>query len=167
MNDLYKEILVKPEPNPADGVKKALLAALAAALIAAGILNPMFMLAGFVLLMLEIWLIFPRFKVEYEYLYVNGDIDIDAVYNKSSRKRKGSYDHSSLLIMAPTGSAHLDDVMKRQGMKVLDYTSRKQGEKSWTLVYRDCSAQTALLLELPDEVARDMRRHAPQKVFLQ
>ena len=143
--------------------------AVAVLVFAAGMLfvQPLVMLGGIVLLFLEIWLIFPRFKVEYEYLYVNGDIDIDAVYNKSSRKRKGSYDHSSLLIMAPTGSAHLDDVMKRQGMKVLDYTSRKQGEKSWTLVYGDSSDQKALLLELPDEVAWDMRRYAPQKVFLQ
>lgn len=167
MNDLYREILVKPEQSPMNGVKKGLLVAVSVALFAAGIFSPMFIAGGLVLLILELWLIFPRFNVEYEYLYVNGDIDIDAIYNKSSRKRKGSYDHDSLEIMAPTGSSHLDGIMNRPGLKVLDYTSRKQGAASWTLVYGDSSDRKALLLELPDEVAQDMRRYSPQKVFMQ
>ena len=115
----------------------------------------------------DIWLIFPRFSVEYEYLYVNGDIDIDEIYSKSTRKRKGSYDNSSLVVMAPTGSAHLDGYQNRQGIKMLDYSSREPNVKTWTLVYGDGSDQKMLILELPDEVVQDMRRYSPQKVYLQ
>ncbi len=168
MNDLYKEIMVKPLPSPADAVKKVLLVIVAVVVLGLGVLiHPMIMLAGLVLLALEVWLIFPRFHVEYEYLYVNGDFDIDVIYNKNSRKRKGSYDHGNLEVMAPTGSSHLDGYVKRQGLKTLDYSSRKEGEKTWTLIYSSESALTALILELPDEITQDMRRYAPQKVFFQ
>ena len=78
MNDLYKEIMVKPRPSQTNALKKGLLIAAAVLVFAAGMLfvQPLVMLGGIVLLFLEIWLIFPRFSVEYEYLYVNGDIDI-------------------------------------------------------------------------------------------
>jgi len=168
MNDLYKEILVKPQPSSANAVKKVLLIVLDVVLLGFGVLfNPFIALGGLLLTGLEIWLVFPRFQLEYEYLYVNGSFDIDAIFAKSSRKRKGSYDISALEVMAPTGSAHLDDYMKRQGLKVLDYSSRQPDKKTWTLIYGDNSQQKALLLELPDEVAQDMRRYAPQKVFFQ
>ena len=98
---------------------------------------------------------------------MNGDLDVDAIYAKSSRKRKGSYEHGSLEVMAPTGSAHLDDYMKRQGLKVIDYSSREPNKKTWTLVYGGDGGQTALIMELPDDVTQDMRRYAPQKVFFQ
>lgn len=169
MNDLYKEIMVKPRPSQTNALKKGLLIAAAVLVFAAGMLfvQPLVMLGGIVLLFLEIWLIFPRFSVEYEYLYVNGDIDIDEIYSKSTRKRKGSYDNSSLVVMAPTGSAHLDGYQNRQGVKVLDYSSREPNVKTWTLVYGDGSDQKMLILELPDEVVQDMRRYSPQKVYLQ
>lgn len=168
MNDLYKEIMVKPLPDPANTVKKVLLIVATVLLLGAGLLiHPFLLLGGVVLLFLEYWLILPRFQVEYEYLYVNGDFDIDAIYSKSSRKRKGSYDHGSLEVCAPTGSVHLDDYMKRPGLKTIDYSSREPNHKTWTLVYGGDSAQTALIMELPDEVTQDIRRYAPQKVFFQ
>ena len=95
------------------------------------------------------------------------DIAIDEIYSKSTRKRKGSYENSSLVVMAPTGSAHLDGYQNRQGIKMLDYSSREPNVKTWTLVYGDGSDQKMLILELPDEVVQDMRRYSPQKVYLQ
>ena len=65
--------------------------------------------------------------------------------------------------MAPTGSAHLDGYQNRQGIKVLDYSSRELNVKTWTLVYGDGSDQKMLILELPDEVVQDMRRYSPRR----
>lgn len=65
MNDLYKEIMVKPRPSQTNALKKGLLIAAAVLVFAAGMLfvQPLVMLGGIVLLFLEIWLIFPRFSV--------------------------------------------------------------------------------------------------------
>lgn len=166
MSDLYKEILVKPPKKPADVVKKGLVILATVFCFLVGMMvTPWGMLAGFVLLILDFYVIFPRFNVEYEYLYVNGDFDVDKIFNKSSRKRAGSYDIGSLQIMAPTGSDELKRYLNGRNMKVKDYSADTPGEKSWMLIYGDGDDQTALILELPDEVAQDMRRHAPRKVF--
>lgn len=168
MNDLYKEILVTPKPDPKSGLLKAALIVVTVLLAAFSLLfQPLLLAVAAILVLLEVYLIFPRLKVEYEYLYVNGDIDIDAIYNKSSRKKKGSYDNASLEVMAPTGSAHLDGFVNRQGTKVLDYSSGEPGRKTWTLVYGGDSGRKQLILELTDEIAQDMRRYSPQKVFFQ
>ena len=54
----------------------------------------------------------PKLEVEYEYLYVNGELDIDAIYSKQKRKKMGSYDASELEILAPENSHELDSFIE-------------------------------------------------------
>lgn len=168
MSDLYKEILVKPAKKSSDVLKKGLWILLTAFCFLAGMfVNQWGMLAFIVMIFLDIYLIFPRMNVEYEYLYVNGDFDVDKIFNKSSRKRVGSYNSGDLQIMAPTGSDQLKSCMNGKNVKIRDFSGDDPKEKSWTLIYGDADSQEALILELPDEVAQDMRRHSPRKVFFQ
>ena len=49
----------------------------------------------------------PRLSVEFEYLYVNGELDIDRIFSQSRRKRAASYELSNMEIMAPFSSHRL------------------------------------------------------------
>jgi hypothetical protein len=167
MSDLYKEILVKPDHGSADSLKKGLVIAGTVLVCAAGILiHPLILLAGAILIFLDYMFILPRFDVEYEYLYVNGDIDIDVIYSKMKRKRMASFEKANLLLMAPTGSDHLTDY-RQKDIKLTDYSSMNPKEKTWTLYYGDEKSTSGVILSLPDEIASDMRRYAPRQVFLQ
>lgn len=165
MNDGYEEILVKREKTPRDVIVKALVIGVTALLIAAGLFlfSPIIMVLGMGLGLLAYYLILPNFDLEYEYLYVGGDIDIDKIMAKRKRKRIESYSKDNLEVMAPTGSDHLSSYL--QNAKVKDYTSLNPQVKSWTLVYGSESSSEAVKMELPDEIAKDMRRFAPRKVF--
>ena len=50
-----------------------------------------------------------------KYLYVNGELDIDAIYSKQKRKKMGSYDASELEILAPENSHELDSFKDEKG----------------------------------------------------
>lgn len=165
MNDGYEEILVKRGKTPKDTILKAVIIGVTAVLVAAGIFffNPLFLLAGMALGLLGYYLILPNFDLEYEYLYVGGDIDIDKIMAKRKRKKVASYSKDNLEIMAPSGSDHLTPYL--QGAKVVDYTSLDPEKKTWTLVYGSETSKEAVVLELTDEIAKDMRRFAPRKVF--
>ena len=82
MNDLYREILVKKKSTGADTLKKAGLIALTVLLAAAGLLiHPLLLLVAVGAGILT-WFISTGLDLEYEYHYVNGDIDIDKIMIK-------------------------------------------------------------------------------------
>lgn len=57
--------------------------------------------------------------VEFEYIFTNGDIDIDAVYESKSRKRLINFDMNDVIMMAPIGSEYLKGLPK--GKKIIAY----------------------------------------------
>ena len=74
-----------------------------------------------------------------------------------------SYDKDNLEILAPTGSDQLASYMKDG--KVLDYTSGDPNIRSWTAVYGSEKESGIVKMELTEEIAQDLRRYAPRKVF--
>ena len=165
MNDLYQEILVKKKASAKDTALKILVIAVTVLVLAAGVLflTPL-LLVGLVLCFVDFYFLLPQFDLEYEYLYVNGDIDVDKIMSKSRRKKVASFSKDNLEVMAPTGSAVLNDYLN--GAKVEDYSSGEENASTWTLVYSGDKSKTAAILQLPDELPEDMRRYAPRKVYL-
>ena len=93
VSDLYSEILVKRQSGSTDMLKKGGLIALILLLAAGGIVfTPILLLAAVVLGAVAWFFIFPLFHVEYEYLIVNKELDIDAIYAQQKRKTVAKYD---------------------------------------------------------------------------
>lgn len=87
MSDLYSEFLVKKEPTSKDAITKYGLIGLTVLAAVAGLLfNFLFLLAA-VVLGIACYFIVPKTDLEYEYLFVNGEMDIDMVMAKSKRKK--------------------------------------------------------------------------------
>jgi hypothetical protein len=167
MGDSYREILIKKETTSADRLKKTGLIVLIAALLAGGILiTPILLLAGVAAAVAAgIWL-FPRLDVEYEYLYVNGELDVDVIYSRQKRKKAGSYDMRELEILAPAQSHALDSYMQSGSGKLRDYTSGSQDAQAYILVLNQEKGRAIIKVELDDEIIADIRRMAPRKVNL-
>ena len=165
MNDGYEEILVKRQPRAVDTVLKILVIAAAVIPVIFGVVFAFLpaIAIGIVLGFVGYYLLLPQLEVEFEYLYVGGDIDIDKIMSKRKRKKVASYDKDNLEILAPTGSDQLASYMKDG--KVLDYTSGDPNVRTWTAVYGSEKESAIVKMELTEEIAQDMRRYAPRKVF--
>lgn len=164
MGDSYREILVKKEKTTIDVLKKsALIAVTVVCLVGGIIISPILLLAGLVLGGV-CFFVLPRFDLEYEYLYVNGELDIDKIMSKQKRKKCASYDMNMLEILAPSNSHALDSFYKKQGVKIKDYTSGNEKAASYTLVFNADKGQELVKLELDNEIVSDIRRIAPRKV---
>lgn len=48
-------------------------------------------LIAVLILMIAFYFIFPKLNVEYEYMILNHDLQIDAIYNKSKRKQYAQF----------------------------------------------------------------------------
>ena len=163
MNDLYKEILVKRSPQGTDAIRKAGMILLPVLFALAGFfISPFFLILAVAAAVLA-WFVITGMNLEYEYLYVNGDIDVDRIIAKQKRKKAGSYPLENLELIAPTGSYELDSY-KGKNVREIDYTSGDGQTKSYTAAYHQDDGTVLVRLELDDDLIRDLRRAAPRKV---
>ncbi len=167
MSDLYREILVKREmPVSARILKGALIGLVVLCLLGGIMVTPLLLPVGVVLGVVFWIFVLPKLDVEYEYLYVNGELDIDAIYSRQKRKRIASYDMQELELMAPTKSHALDSYVNGQGVKIKDFTSGRPDQKSYTLVLNKEKGREIIQVEFDDVVVNDIRRISPRKVNL-
>ena len=165
MGDTYKEILVKRKSRPTDGLIRIGLIALTVLCAAAGLFVHILMLIPAIGLGVACYFLLPSFDLEYEYLYVNGDIDVDKIMSRQKRKKAASFDLAELEICAPTGSHELDSYLSGGNAKIADYTSGEENVKFWTVICNHNGERTGAMLELDETVIGDLWRRAPRKVI--
>ena len=153
MSDLYTEVLVKKQQTGKDKAIKGVLIFFTVLFAAAGIMmNPLILLLALVLGIVD-YIFIPKLSVEFEYLYVNGELDIDRIYSQSRRKRAASYELS---------------YKNNQSIKRYNYSSgiEGQGHKPYAFVISKDNTMQMVIFE-PDEVMlKDIRNRAPRKVFM-
>ena len=162
MDDHFSELIVQRKPKPTDLLFKILLILATAVAAFFGLfVHPIFMI---VLLLVGItdYFLFPRFNVEYEYTYVNGEIDIAAIYSKSSRKNLAQIDLENVECVAPYGSHHLDSYGIT--FKEVDYSSGYPEQKPYVIIKGGTNNQK-ILLHLDETMLEDLKWRLPGKVF--
>ena len=165
MNDSYKEILVKRQTPVGMRVLKGALIGLTVLSLVAGLLMWPLLIVGAILIAVDYFVV-PKFDVEYEYLFVNGEFDIDMVMAKSKRKRVKSFNLSEADLVAPLNSHRMDYYNGNQKMKVMDFSSGIEDHKRYAMITRDGGETCKVILELDDALANTMKNSAPSKVFL-
>lgn len=166
MSDLYSELLVKKEKTAKDSVIKYGLITLTVLFVLAGLFISPILLIVAIALGVVTYFVTPKTDVEYEYLFVNGEMDIDAVYAKSKRKRIKSLNLSEADLMAPVKSHRMDYYNGNQKMKVLDYSSGNPEHNRFAIITRDGAEACKIIIEPDEALAKAMKNSAPSKVFL-
>lgn len=162
MSDFYTEQLVKRKATSADMAKRVGLIVLTVASVAAIFLVPFGILAPVIMIVLDIFL-FKRFNVEYEYLYVNGDLDIDKIMSKEKRKKIFSMHISELEVLAPTGDPELRPF---QNVKAVNYSSLEPNHKTYEMVIVQNGQKSRIIFEPNATIVEGMRMLAPRKVTI-
>ena len=166
MGDLYSELLVKKDKTAKDSLLKYGLIVLTVLAVFAGLIITPLALIIAVALGIACYFVIPKTDVEYEYLFINGDFDIDMIMSKTKRKKVKSFKLSEADLAAPLDSHRMDYYNSNQKLKVQDFSSGNPEHKRFAIVCRD-GADTCKVIIEPDEIlAKTMRNTAPSKVFL-
>lgn len=166
MSELYSEFLVKKESTFKDAMIKYGLIALTVLAVAAGLFVHPFIFIAAVGLGVACYFIIPRTDLEYEYLFVNGELDIDMIMSKSKRKRVKSLNLTEADLVAPLNSHRMDYYNGNQKLKVLDYSSGNAEHKRFAIIIRDGGQACKVIVEPDDVMANAIKNSAPSKVFL-
>ena len=117
MSDLYTEVLVKKQQTGKDKAIKGVLIFFTVLFAAAGIMmNPLILLLALVLGIVD-YIFIPKLSVEFEYLYVNGELDIDRIYSQSRKEPQAmsfptwkSWLRTSPISLIPTKTTRVSNV---------------------------------------------------------
>ncbi|MGN1266801.1 MAG: DUF6106 family protein [Dorea sp.] len=161
MNDFYTEQLVKKQAGKKDFFVKVILIMAAVACV---VLAPVIPLGWVVaaLVIVAVVLLFRRMDIEYEYMFINGDLDIDVIYRKTKRKKILSVNVSDLVILAPVGSIELKQYQKA---KTFDYSSGTGNKKLYGLVVGRQGQLAQIIFEPNETIVDGFFYLAPRKVI--
>ena len=165
MSDLYSELLVKKEPTAKDSIVKYGMIVLTVLAVGAGLfISPILLLVA-VALGVASYFVIPRTDLEYEYLFVNGEFDIDMVMSKSKRKKVMSMNLSEADLVAPLDSHRMDYYNGNSRLKTLDYSSGNPEHKRFAIIMKAGGENSRIIIEPDDEMAKAIKNSAPSKVF--
>ncbi|HJA81563.1 MAG TPA: hypothetical protein H9776_07435, partial [Candidatus Mediterraneibacter intestinipullorum] len=133
MNDALYELIVARRPKPYDLPVRILviLAVVAIAVLGMPFLGFFSFTIALLVAVLAYYFIFPRLNVEYEYILLNHDIQIDVIYNRSKRKNLQNFDIQTAEIIAPKGSPRLNSFKPD---KVFDFSSGNPSARVYVIM---------------------------------
>ena len=166
MGDLYSEYLVKKQPTTKDAVIRYGLIALTVLFAAAGLFMIPLLLIVAVALAVACYFIIPKTDMEYEYLFVNGELDIDAVMAKSKRKKVKSLDIREADLIAPLNSHRMDYYNGNTKLKTLDYSSGDPSHRRFAVIIKSENENCRIIIEPDEHMIQAIKNSAPSKVFL-
>lgn len=163
MSDLYSELLVSRKSSAKDGVIRVLLIGVTAVAAALAILtfNWIIFLVAVALGVLDYFVI-PKLNVEFEYLIVNDEIDVDKIFSKAKRKKAMQIDLKKAELIAPLGSHRLDSY---QNLKTIDFSANDKEKRPYVIVTSEKNEMVKILLQLDQNTFQSMKRRMPRVAF--
>ena len=166
MENMYAETAVKRVNTIKVIVLKVLLvfAVIFTFVFAARIGSRLLFAAGVVGGCLLVWF-WPRFNIEWEYIFVDGQIDFDTISGGEKRKTRLRIDLDEVEVVAPLKS-HAIDAYRHN--KVRDYSSLRKDAKIYVAVAKVAEeGLNQIYFEPSEKMIELMKVKAPRKVMLQ
>lgn len=162
MGDFYTEQLIKKRTDGKDIAMKILLVVVTVISFFIAFFMPFLILLPIVMIVADV-ILFRRMDVEYEYIYINGDLDIDKVMHKEKRKHMFSVNVNDMEMLAPEGAFQLQTY--RTG-KVYDYSSGDASSGNrYVLVFTKSGETSKVIFEPNKDLVEGFFLMAPRKVI--
>lgn len=107
------------------------------------------------------YVVFPRLKAEYEYIYCDDRLDIARILGKTSRKNMLRIEMDVLEFVAPVNSEKLDEY---KNLPVKDFSSRKKKDGKYAIITMIKDRKTKVIFEPSDKIIECMYFKAPRKI---
>ena len=161
MRDFYIEQLVKRKNTKRSGLFKILLVLGGCASVMLVKVSPIFVIVSLAILFCIVKY-FRVTSVEYEYVFFNGNIEIDKIMSKTRRKHLISTGLYEVEVVAPTGSLEIQQYRK---VKKYNYSSRRKGVTTYQMVINHKGRRARIVFEPNEEFLTEMKLSSPRKVY--
>ncbi len=162
MNEAYYEIMVTKKKSPILKVAQIVTALLAGFFALTMFIGMIWGIVLAVVFGVACYFITLYSTVEFEYLYIDKELQIDRILARSKRKRMETLDLNELVILAPVRSHELDSY-RNNNYKKADYSSGEEAneQKKYMMIVND----KQIIFEPTEEMVKTIHMFAPRKVF--
>lgn len=165
MNESYAEVLVKRRREVKYMAIVMTMMILTVGMLVAGLLiEKLLFIPGIVLLFADNFVV-QLLSIEYEYLYVSGELSIDRIIGKNKRKNCITADMEKVELIAPEGSGRFDTFGSLKCVEK-DFTSCREGTKVYACIFHTDKEVWKVRFEPNEKMLELMRQTFPRKVSL-
>lgn len=162
MNQLYAEAGVKRKETTTSMLLRTLMVIGVVVGVLLMFLGGLFGILGIILVVAMVFL-FPRLNVEYEYVFVDGQIDFDRISGKAKRKTILRIDLEQVEIIAPEGSHSLDSYNHIQSEKK-DFSSGDKNTKPFIIIANKDEKKYRIAFEPNEKMLAMIKQKSPRKL---
>ncbi|MBR5658604.1 MAG: hypothetical protein IKX10_04330 [Lachnospiraceae bacterium] len=164
MDGIFECIVARKTPVYALPAKIGMSLFLTITILAAIIINPIIFVVtlGFGVFM---YFMMPRFELEWEYTFLDGELRIDKIFSQSSRKRFLVLLFDRVDAIAPLDHDDIKRNLNNPGFTKVDCSSQTgDSNKVYGILYSDEKSRKVILFEPDDKMLKALRRYSPRKV---
>ncbi|HHX72350.1 MAG TPA: hypothetical protein GX701_05415 [Clostridiales bacterium] len=161
----YIEYMVRRLPQPMDALKKLGIALVGIAIMAAGIIWAgilSILIIGGVLV--GVFWLYKQFEIEYEYIYTDGQLDVDKIIARERRKSVLTIDVTEFEVFAPVKPEYFGAFEKQEFQRRIDASTSPLSKERWFAVYQGEGGKTLLIFEPNQTIIQAIRRQIPSRV---
>ncbi len=161
MNDYYVEVLIRRNVEY-EKKKRKVIAFVVMILMLIGWLVTRFLVffAGVALSFLGYYFLVRNFSIEFEYFYMDGELTISKIVNKSRRKKILELSEGEIKLIAPVNSAEIESF---NNLEKKDYTANEATDITYAVVYMD-KVLKRVDIQMNDELYKEFKRNMPYKI---
>lgn len=165
MGDVFKEQLVKKVNTPKDTLKKIGLFILALILtLISFIIIPVFAFFVIAVTFFVAWYIGTQLNQEFEYIFTNGEFDVDCIYNRNKRKRKLSFNTSNIEYMTYSSNEAATHTFG-SAVQVMDFSSGTT-EDTYSIIIPIAGKKTRVIIEPNDKILECFEKSLNRLTFI-
>ncbi len=157
---MYTEVFVPRKNAPILKVLKIASAVLTLVCLALTPVN-LIALAGVVVFALLFWQLSLRVDIEYQYIYLDGDLQIDKVIGNARRKHIATVKVGEILLIAPQNAPVLHN---HRDCPTVDVCANDKAKPPVVMVCRTNDTNKKFLLQMNDALLEILKRQIPSKL---
>ncbi|MCL2357412.1 MAG: DUF6106 family protein [Defluviitaleaceae bacterium] len=104
------------------------------------------------------------FNIEYEYIFTNGELDIDIIYNKSRRKRALTTNMKNVEIFAHINDENHAHTLN-SAQEVRDYSSGENGPDTYAFLAVHESKKVKIIIDPNEKMLKAFSTAIPRRKF--
>ena len=163
MNDQYLEEGIKClDTGKNKGIRVGLIFFVVFSFILV-LINPALIITPIVAIAITIF-VFSRLKIEYEYIYADGQIDFDRISGNAKRKTMLRVDIENAEVIAPTNSDSIKAYNHNDRIKVKDFSSYDSNVSTYSMLVSKNGALYKIIFEPSERMIKSMKYKQPRKV---
>ena len=119
-----------------------------------------------VLVALMIWILWRRAYREYEYVFTGGNLDVDVIFNRSSRKHVATFDVKKARFIGPADNEQNKGIIEGNFDKVIQADTGLHPEQAYVLLGTLGERTCKLVFEPNEELLKAIKRYNPRGTII-